>query len=162
MQQHMPGRDQRGRPDRPFHSGGSGRPSPQAPRINVSRIIFGEKIDPKLYSDIAEEAALTVAGERRRNPRNKPSQLRRFYDELVALQDKVADNKERFDQHLPFIQMLKAKVAYAQGREKVDSEFVSLLNRVIDQAGNPATLKQARLFMEAFMAFYKVYRPRDE
>lgn len=162
MQQHMSG--QRGRPDRPFHGGGGGRPPQQAPRTNVpiSRIIFSEKIDPKLFSDIAEAAALAVAGEQGwRNPRNKPSQLRRFYDELVALQGKVGSNPSQFKQHEPFIQMLKAKVAYAKGRDKVDEQFVSLLNRVIDQAMDPATLKQARLFMEAFMAFYKVHGPKE-
>jgi CRISPR-associated protein Csm2 len=136
------------------------RPPPQAPVINVSRIVFGKEINAKLYSDIAEEAAKAVAGDKHGN-KNKPSQLRRFYDELLALQDKVGSEKERFDQYLPFIQMLKAKVAYAKGRDKVDEAFCALLNRVIDQADNFQKLKQARLFMEAFMAFYKVHGPRD-
>jgi CRISPR-associated protein Csm2 len=163
MPQHTPGRYERGGSGHPSYGSRGGRPPQQPPRINVpiSRIVFAEKIDPKLYSDIAQEAAIAVAGEAgSRNSRNKPSQLRRFYDELVALQEKARDDKS-FDQHLPFIQMLKAKVAYAEGRDKVDTEFVSLLNRVVDQSINPATLRQARLFMEAFMAFYKVHGPRE-
>jgi CRISPR-associated protein Csm2 len=131
----------------------------ESQRLNVSPIVFGA-IDPKLYSDIAEETAKAV-GQGGGRDRNKPSQLRRFYDELVALQDKVGRDKERFGQHQPFIQMLKAKVAYAQGRGKVDANFVSLLGRVVDQADDPDKLKQARLFMEAFMAFYKVHGPRE-
>jgi CRISPR-associated protein Csm2 len=142
--------------------GSGGRPPPTTPRIDISRIVFGTEIDSRLYSDIAEDAAKAVAGERgRTNPKNKPSQLRRFYDELVALQEKVRDHQTRFDEQLPFVQMLKAKVAYAKGREKVDDAFVSLLNRVVEQAQDCAKLKQARLFMEAFMAFYKVHGPRD-
>jgi CRISPR-associated protein Csm2 len=125
----------------------------------VSRIAFGQ-ISPKLYSDIAEEAAKAV-GQSGGRDRNKPAQLRRFYDELLALQEKVGGDKSRFDQHEPFIQMLKAKVAYAQGRGKVDGNFASLLGRVVDQADDPDKLKQARLFMEAFMAYYKVHGPRD-
>jgi CRISPR-associated protein Csm2 len=125
----------------------------------VSEIVFGEKIDSRLYSDIAEKTAKEVAADR---GRNKPSQLRRFYDELVMLQGKVGSSQELFEQQQPFIQMLKAKVAYAKGRDKVDENFVSLLGCVVDQSKGPSTLKQARLFMEAFMAFYKVYRPRDE
>jgi len=77
------------------------------------------------------------------------------------LQGKVGSNGERFEQHQPFIQMLKAKVAYAEGRKKVDNRFATLLRRVVDQATDAATLKQARLFMEAFMAFYKAHGPTE-
>jgi CRISPR-associated protein Csm2 len=127
--------------------------------IDVAKIAFGNKIDPKLYSDVAEEMARGVAGDNR--AKNKPTQLRRFYDELVSMQSKVGKDKEEFERQQPFIQMLKAKVAYAKGRDKVDDNFVKLLGRVVDQAIDAGTLKQARLFMEAFMAFYKVYVPRD-
>jgi CRISPR-associated protein Csm2 len=143
---------------------GSGRPPqpPYPPTASFSEVTFGSKIDPKLYSDIAEIAAQRVAGERGdRNPRNKPSQLRRFYDELVALADKIGSNAQKFDEQQPFIQMLKAKVAYAKGRDKVDDNYRSLLCRVVDQTVDVDTLRQARLFMEAFMAFYKVHGPRD-
>lgn len=158
MAQHMSGQS-RSQPGRPVHGAGDRGPPHRATGVNVSQIVFGQ-ISPKLYSDIAEEIAKAV-GQGGGRDRNKPAQLRRFYDELVALQDKVRGDKERFDQHQPFIQMLKAKVAYAQGRGKVDTNFVALLGRLIDQADDPDKLKQARLFMEAFMAFYKVHGPRD-
>lgn len=130
------------------------------PQPSFPDVVFGQKIDPKLYSDIAEEAAKKVGQTHDRN-RNKPSQLRRFYDELVALQEKVGNDKERFAQQLPFIQMLKAKVAYAKGRDKVDESYQALLCRVVDQAVDVDTLRKARFFMEAFMAYYKVYRPSE-
>jgi CRISPR-associated protein Csm2 len=144
------------------HAPGTGhgnRPpgSSQAPP-EISKVSFGN-IDPKLYSDIAEQNARLVASAD--TNKNKPSQLRRFYDELVMLQHKVGSSGERFDEQQPFIQMLKAKVAYAKGREKVDDNFAFLLGRVVDESKDPGRLKQARLFMEAFMAFYKVARPRD-
>jgi CRISPR-associated protein Csm2 len=129
------------------------------PAIDVSAIRFGETIDAKLYSDIAEAAAKTL-GEASRQ-RNKPTQLRRFYDELVMLQEKVGSDAARFGQQVPFIQMLKAKVAYARGRDKVDENFERLLRKVVDEVKDVSTLRQAKLFMEAFMAFYKVHGPRD-
>lgn len=144
-----PGRPHGGRGDRD-----------DSPTIDVSAIRFGSSIDPKLYSDIAEEAAKTV-GEGSGRQQNKPTQLRRFYDELVMLQEKVGSEDARFQQQAPFIQMLKAKVAYAKGRDKVDANFERLLRQVVDQVTNAATLKQAKLFMEAFMAFYKVHGPKD-
>lgn len=144
-----------------------GSPPPQGRRddkaaaaaIDVGPIRFGKEIDARLYSDIAEEAAKTLGGGHRQ--KNKPTQVRRFYDELVMLQEKVGVDKGRFEQQLPFIQMLKAKVAYAKGRDKVDENFEQLVRKIVDEVKDPDTLKQAKLFMEAFMAFYKVHGPKD-
>ena len=77
------------------------------------------------------------------------------------LHDKVVREPAKFEEQRPFIQMLKAKVAYATGRRNVDETFRSLLCRVVDQTVDVETLRQARLFMEAFMAYYKVYRPSE-
>lgn len=132
----------------------------ETPSIEVDDVVFGPTVVPTLYSDIAEAKAKAVSPGPRAM-KNKPTQLRRFYDELVMLQEKVGGSDERFKQQEPFIQMLKAKVAYAKGRDKVDSNFEHLLRRVIDQSRDAATLKQAKLFMEAFLAFYKVYGPKD-
>jgi CRISPR-associated protein Csm2 len=153
--------------------GGGGRPSSgggprfpggredrdQTPSIDLKNIVFGQ-IKPTLYSDVAEDAAKAVSPGSRAS-KNKPTQLRRFYDELVMLQEKVGSSSEKFAQQEPFIQLLKAKVAYAKGREKVDANFEALLRHVVDQIKDHTTLKQAKLFMEAFMAFYKVHGPKD-
>jgi len=152
---------------RQSHGGGDRRTSHQpAPPMSFAEVVFVPaaklrdegKVDLKLYSDIAERAAENVAQDRNKN---KPAQLRRFYDELVLLHDKAVREPAKFEGQRPFIQMLKAKVAYATGRGNVDETFRSLLCRVVDQTVDVETLGQARLFMEAFMAFYKVYRPRD-
>lgn len=137
----------------------------QIPPVDVNAIRLGKEIDPKLYSDTAEKAAKAIAEEGKRGAKNKPTQLRRFYDELVILQQKVGSDperdRERFAEQQPFIQMLKAKVAYAKGRDKVGANFERLIRHVIDQVKDAATLKQAKLFMEAFMAFYKAHGPKD-
>lgn len=52
--------------------------------------------------------------------------------------------------------MLKAKVAYAEGRKHVDKNFSEVFNRCIDQANNVETLRDAKLFMEAVMGFCKL------
>lgn len=152
---------------------GQGRPNPgyrgsdergsrdPQPTLYTSGIRFGAEIDPTLYSDIAEQAARQVAEQIGGRDVNKGTQLRRFYDELIMLQNKVGSSDERFAQQAPYVQMLKAKVAYAVGRKKVDANFDRLLRHVIDQIKDPATFAQAKLFMEAFMAFYKVHGPKD-
>jgi CRISPR-associated protein Csm2 len=137
-----------------------GSREPQA-NLDTSNIRFGAQISPILYSDVAERAAQQVAPQIPGRDTNKGTQLRRFYDELIMLQGKVGSSQERYDQQAPFVQMLKAKVAYAMGRKKVDANFDCLLRHVIDQIKDPATFGQAKLFMEAFMAFYKVHGPKD-
>lgn len=146
----------------PGYRGGDDRGArdPQ-PTLDTSGIRFGEQIAATLYSDVAEYCAQEVARQVGGRDANKGTQLRRFYDELVMLQGKVGSNKERYDAQAPYIQMLKAKVAYAMGRKKVDANFDRLLRHVIDEAKDHKTLAQAKLFMEAFMAFYKVHGPRD-
>jgi CRISPR-associated protein Csm2 len=70
----------------------------------------GEKLDPELFNIIAKTAAKEVASGGDRV--NKSTQLRKFYDELVLWDNKVLLHPEKFDEYLPFIRMLNAKVAY--------------------------------------------------
>jgi CRISPR-associated protein Csm2 len=66
---------------------------------------------------------------------------------------------EKFDDYLPFIRMLNAKAAYAKGRKLVDDKYVGLLFSGLQQVTDPETLHTFKLFMEAFMGFYKQERP---
>ena len=112
------------------------------------------KIDADLFDKTAREAAKEVA--RVKSEHNKSTQLRRFYDELVMWEEKVRQNEEKFEEYLPFIRMLKAKAAYAEGRKLVDGAFVDLLDQMIDAIQNVDDLRTAKLFFEAFIGFYKL------
>ncbi len=133
----------------------------EMPRITLSTADIRLKDIPKtLFSDIAEEKARTVHEGRGRD-NNKSTQLRKFYDELVMWFEKVqfqrtpAERQAKYDEVAPFIQMLVAKVAYAKGRGHVDDNFEKLFSHVVKEISDAATLKHAKLFMEAFMGFYK-------
>jgi len=149
------------RPNPGYRGGDERGPREPEATLDTSGIRFGEEISATLYSDVAERAAQQVAQQIGGHDVNKGTQLRRFYDELVMLQGKVGGSEERFAAQAPFVQMLKAKVAYAMGRKKVDANFDRLLRHVVDQIKDPSTFGQAKLFMEAFMAFYKVHGPND-
>ena len=133
--------------------------------MSLAEIKFGGNINPELYAGIAESMAREVSTkgveDGNRKGRNKPTQLRRFYDELVMMHDKVEQNPESFDDLLPFIKMLKAKVAYAMGRGNVDSNYKGMMDKVIDGVSSGKELRQAKLFLEAFMGFYKVHGPSE-
>ena len=122
----------------------------------------GRPLAPDLFDGIAERAAKIVAKDH-----TKPSQLRRFYDELLRWEARVNEGgpegaKERLREHLPFIRMMNAKAAYAKGRRLVGTSFVTLLARCLEQVNDdPGALRNSRLLFEAFMGFYKLHGPRD-
>lgn len=137
----------------------------EQPAIDVSDIRFGASVDADLYAGIAEQKAQFIA-KKSSGEVNKSAQLRRFYDELILWNGKVngSGNKEerarKYAELAPLVKMLIAKVAYAKGRRHVDEQFERLFRRVIEEVKDATTLEQAKLFMEAFMGFYKAYNPK--
>ncbi|MEZ5537175.1 MAG: type III-A CRISPR-associated protein Csm2 [Thiolinea sp.] len=139
------------------HRGGHNRPRQELPELDTTAIRFDE-VDADLFSEVAENTARVIAANR---SSNKATQLRRFYDEIVMWDNKVMMYQSRFNEYLPFIRMLNAKVAYAKGRKLVDDNFTKLLSHCLGQVNTPEQMQTFKLFMEAFMGFYKVERPRD-
>ena len=108
------------------NQGWTDRSRQDAPRITISVAdVQLKNIPATLFSDIAQDKARTVheAGE---GKKNKSTQLRRFYDELVMWYERVqfertpAERSAKYEEVAPFIQMLVAKAAYARGRDHVD------------------------------------------
>lgn len=120
-------------------------------------IQFGKNKPAEIFSDIAQQAAEQIKSNK---DKNKTTQLRKFYDELAMWNERVQlerENKDaKFQELAPFIKMLKAKVAYAEGRKHIDDKFSAVFNQCIDQANNAETLRDAKLFMEAVMGFCKL------
>lgn len=128
--------------------------------ISVGDITLAKPIPAELFSDIAQNKANAIR-ESGGSQTNKSTQLRKFYDELVMWHEKVhmertADARStKYVEIAPFIKMMKAKVAYAKGRGHVDDNFEKLFSHLISQITDVDSLKHAKLFMEAFMGFYK-------
>ncbi len=128
--------------------------------ITVSDIKLAKPIPETLFSDIAAEKAQRIHESRGRD-QNKATQLRKFYDELVMWTDKVHREQStearaaKYTELAPFIKMMNAKVAYARGRNHVDACFEQMFSHLVRQISDPDSLKHAKLFMEAFMGFYK-------
>jgi CRISPR-associated protein Csm2 len=145
-----------------------GRPNPQrreeTPRQQAdsgwrNSIRFASPLNPELFNNIAKQAAQAVSAADRN--RNKVTQLRRFYDELVLWEMRTAQHPGKFDEYLPFIRMLNAKAAYAEGRKLVDRTFVDLLAQTLRETTSAETFATCKLFWEAFMGFYKQERGND-
>lgn len=132
--------------------------------FDVSKIKLGGDLADNLFSEVAENAAKYIKidpkTERFNKDNNKSTQLRKFYDELSMWNDKVQFAKEKKDTEyqnlVPFIKMLKAKVAYAEGRKHINQHFSDVFNQCIDEIHSADTLRYAKLFMEAVMGYCKL------
>jgi CRISPR-associated protein Csm2 len=131
----------------------------QQHRERFDRIRFSRPLDAELFNSIAQQAAQRVSASDRN--RNKSSQLRRFYDELCMWEGKVSRQPDKFAEYLPFIRMLNAKAAYAEGRKLVDRTFVELFAHTLQETNSAEALTTCKLFWEAFMGFYKQERGND-
>lgn len=123
--------------------------------LRIDSILPQIKIDSladNLFSDIALEVAEDISGN---NKKNTSTQLRRFYDELVLWHGKIGNDPKKYKQSAPFIQMIRAKVAYARSRDYVDDNFKAMMDTLIKQIKSPETLENAKMFFEAMIGFKK-------
>jgi CRISPR-associated protein Csm2 len=118
-----------------------------------------KQIDPQLFSKIAEDLAQELNKERiaSRDKANKPTQIRKFYDEVLRFQSLIQANRDEFTKLLPYIKMLNAKAAYAMGRDLISVSFKEFISKSIEQVDDPDDFDIFAGFFEAFMGFYKYY-----
>ena len=140
--------------------------SENLPVLDTSKIELAN-VDAELFNAVAQETAQTLAASGEKT--NQPTQLRRFYDEIVMWDNRASMHPKKFEEYLPFIRMLNAKAAYAHGRNNekklnpgkglVDQNYVALLSHCLKQVDDDKTMRNFKLFMEAMMGFYKQERP---
>lgn len=108
--------------------------------------------------DVAENLHNSAEADRKGKEKNKSTQIRRFYDELVGWQERIGSDDEKFKQYVAFIKMLNAKAAYAEGRNLVTPEFVKWFRDCVAQVNDARTLNHFRLHFEAMLGFLKSIR----
>ena len=119
-------------------------------------------IDPTLFSAQAEETAKRIRRDHDRSPKaNKRTQIRKFYDEVLRLDQLAQSAASQWETVLPQVHMLVAKAAYAKGRELISDDFLSFIRGSIAQIEKPEDLSVFANFFEAFMGFYRMYGPRN-
>ena len=111
------------------------------------------KLRPDLFSDEAKNIALQLTSGKKPTT---PTQLRAFYGEVKALQNRMEDEEESFEDILPFILMLKSKASYKYGTKNIPIEFRNFIFSVVDEIKKVNT-KQAFedfcYFFEAIIGF---------
>lgn len=137
--------------------------------MNVQFKTNDGRLDPDLFSSKADKLAEEVfGGQLRSNGKsNKPTQLRKFYDEVLRFDGMLKSlpseqQKEEFEKLLPYLKMLNAKAAYAMGRDLVTKEFKDFLSQSLIQVKSKDDFDIFTGLFEAFMGFYKYYDEKGE
>jgi CRISPR-associated protein Csm2 len=122
------------------------------------------QIDPKLFSETAEALAQQINQERMgsRDKLNKPTQIRKFFDEVIRFQGMVQADPLQFAELLPYIKMLNAKAAYAAGRDLIGPEFKGFLSDSLKQVNDQQDFELFCSFFEAFLGFYKYCAEKEK
>ena len=111
-------------------------------------------IKPDLFSSVAESVAKEIA--KVSNDRmNTPTQIRKFYDEVLNLKGIVRDQNYEFNKILPYVKMLHAKSAYSFERGLVSKEFKEFISTIVNNVNSNDDFEVMVSFFEAFMGFYK-------
>ncbi len=109
-----------------------------------------------LFSDLAAKIALQT-NQNGAGKNNKPTQIRKFYDEILKFKKDLLLDKTLFDKKLPYIKMINAKFAYSCARKHITKEckefFIDCINKIKDY--DDFILFSD--FFEAFIAFYRQY-----
>jgi CRISPR-associated protein Csm2 len=114
-------------------------------------------VDPKIFWVKAEKLSETLANQ---GQANKRSQIRKFYDEVLRLdQDAKALSEDKWPNILARLNLLVPKAVYAQGRNNLVSEhFVNFIKSSVEQIQSKEDLAVFATFFEAFMGFYRKHK----
>ncbi len=122
-------------------------------------------IDPVLFSTKAEVFAIEISEDNKKEKReskkpNKPTQLRKFFDEIVSLNIQAKYSPHNWESILPLVHMVTAKAAYAKGRELISDNFLNFIKNSVNQIQEPCDLDVFNAFFESFIGFYKLHGPQ--
>jgi len=94
------------------------------------------------------------------------TQIRKFFDQVLDLNNKAKHSDDFEGEILPFVKMLNSKVAYASARKSaggniINKIFVDMMNSCINQIDSKDKLFIFKLFFEAVIGFHKSLEGRN-
>ncbi len=121
-------------------------------------------VNSDLFSGHAEQWAKAICQSGLKNDKlekNKISQIRKFYDEVLTFSEYLRSGED-YRTILPYIKMLNAKVAYAEGRKLVTEDFKAFIKQSLEFVtdDDPKAFIVFASFFEAFMGYYKFFESK--
>jgi len=126
-----------------------------------------KRLKPELLDDYAQNRAKDFIPNKAKDSKEnlKTTQMRRFYDELKAIERKIMaeknieEQKRNFERDRPLIVMFKAKAVYAEKRGVAPRAFTQF---IFDHVASINDIKDFKGFLkvfEAVVAFHKFFSP---
>ena len=121
-------------------------------------------IDPELFSTKADLFASEIAKDCKNSKEklNKPTQIRKFFSEIVSLNMQAKTSPNGWENILPLVHMVTAKAAYASGRGLISDRFLTFIKDSVSQVQEPHDLEVFNSFFESFIGFYKFHNPSNK
>lgn len=120
-------------------------------------------INPELVTTFAKKWADRFAPDKNKQPDSgviqksiNSAQLRRFYGDVKNLEmrwQNSSDKEKTFHEILPMIKLLKAKAAYAHGRQLVQTNFRDWIWENVDMINTEDDFRAFLLYFEAVVGF---------
>jgi len=112
------------------------------------------KQDKELFNETAKKWAEDIGKE------VKNTQIRKFYDQVLDLNNQAKKSDDFEGEILPFVKMLNSKVAYAStrnsgGSKLINQAFVNMMNQCVVEVKDKKTLNIFKMFFEAVIGFHK-------
>lgn len=123
---------------------------------------FLKEITKENLADLINKTADDVA-QCIKNGANSYTQIRKFYDELLSLQNQMKkykqgkSEKESFETVLPMIYLVKSKAAYAKGKGNINNNLEKFFMFYIEKITNEEALKFFMLYFEAVLGYLRRY-----
>jgi CRISPR-associated protein Csm2 len=105
-------------------------------------------VDPRLFSEYAKKQADSL----NEKGKNAPTQVRKFFDEVVDLESKILQGVD-WQTIYPFVNLLKARAAYSYARSHVSQPFVDFIVICSNAVETADDLKVFSLYFESVYAF---------
>ncbi len=126
-------------------------------------IVLDYKKDSELLNKTAKSKAEEI-GAGKGGVQN--TQIRKFYDQVLELNNRAKRCDDFSEEVLPFVKMLNSKVAYASTRKSaggniVNRAFVEMINSCVNQVDSKEKLSVFKLFFEAVIGFHKSLEGRS-
>ncbi len=144
---------------------GGGRSPNVIPDPQTVHYHLDGKPNPKLMDDDAQALGEALANQ----DQLKPSQLRRYYDDVLTLRNRLdvmarkpgPAREDAFALLRADFKMLKAKAAYAHGRQLIPQRLLQFFVNHVHSVQSANDFDVFCRHFQAVVAFHKFYKPKD-
>ena len=141
------------------NKGGGSYDKPKASNFTLNGFYKDGKLDPDLFDSKAKEIAASFKDDH--NNGVTSTQLRRIFDEVKRFEQILSTGENQWDKQLPYIKMIKSKVAYSVARaiknKQSEAAYKNLEKFINDAIGLVEKKEDFRIFVSLFEAVYGYY-----